>query len=249
MWNSFLMAVFFLLLPPILQPGAVLAGDEEGCLFCHRLGLVIRTGGEIRELDVVEHPGAAHASLYCSDCHPDAKIAPHPARPNPATCAGDCHGVTDSARRTHRRASAGGRTGTHRKVSFPKAPCVSCHRAGDRPGDSGATDARCRGCHMGYASDARNGIHSRVPAARGGNRCAVCHPPHPEGADTREASCGGAGCHDRIPPRMIRLAAHEKTAGVRFSTTRAGRGGAFLVIAFLGWYGGRRLSGKGENAG
>lgn len=234
----------------ILAAGPAMAEDQEGCLFCHRLGLVVRSGLEIRHLQVGEHAGISHASLYCSDCHPDAKMAPHPARPNPASCVGECHGVTSSARDTHRRASTGGGVETHRKVSFPRAPCLLCHSGEDKVGDATATDFRCHGCHREKVTDIRRGVHSWVSSAQTANRCAACHPPHRGGSGVTTPSCDGPRCHAKVSPRMLRLAGHEKGEDSWFSLQRAGRMGTFVAIAFLGWFVGGRISrpaGKGGN--
>ena len=86
-WAALLAGMFLIL------GGYAVAGDEEGCLFCHRLELhrssAIAKGSNLR---VWDPPGGLHDSLYCSDCHQDAKVAPHPSLPGPATCIGECHG-------------------------------------------------------------------------------------------------------------------------------------------------------------
>lgn len=251
MWNRVLTAAF--LAPWIfccLPAGLAMSDDQEGCLFCHGLGLVVRAGQEVRYIGVGEHPGSAHASLYCSDCHPDAKVVPHPARPNPASCVGECHGVTPSARDTHRRASVGAGVEAHRKASFPRGPCLLCHGGADRAGDKAAADARCRGCHGEKEADIRRGVHARVFSVPAANRCAACHPPHRGSAGAAAPSCDGPACHAKVSPRMLRLAGHEKGAGSPISVRKGGRIGTFLGIAFLGWLVGGRMSrstGRGEN--
>lgn len=243
MWNRALPAV--LLIASVLSglPAArALADDQEGCLFCHRLGLTARSGQETRFLRVAEHAGSAHAPLYCSDCHPDAKFAPHSARPNPASCVGDCHGGTTSAKESHRMASAGAGVEAHRKVSYPRAPCLLCHRAEDKGGDRSASEFRCHECHGQKDADVSRGIHATVSAGATANRCSACHPPHRGNTGVAVSSCEGAGCHGQVTPRMRRLAGHEKAADSRFSPQKGARAGTFVVIAFLGWFAGGRIS-------
>ncbi len=251
MWNRVLPAVSLMVwVLSSLAAGPAMAEDEEGCLFCHRLGLVVRNGQETRHIQVEDPAGSAHASLYCSDCHPDAKIAPHPERPSPASCIGDCHGVTTSAKDSHRRASVGRGVEAHRKISFPRAPCHLCHRGEDKAGDRAAIDSRCRGCHREKVADVLGGIHSRVSTIPEANRCSGCHPPHAGGTNAGTSSCEGTGCHAKVSTRMKSLAGHETGAHSWMSFQRAGSVGAFLVIAILGWFGGRWVSmprGKGEN--
>ncbi|HEY6009768.1 MAG TPA: hypothetical protein VIU40_15690 [Geobacteraceae bacterium] len=95
------------------------AADQEGCLFCHRLELA-NAGATVSDLRVAESNRAHHAGLYCSDCHPDAKVTPHAVSPGAARCIGECHSAgTGAVPETHRRAAFGGLTETHRQAAMP----------------------------------------------------------------------------------------------------------------------------------
>lgn len=223
----------------LLVPASARAADEEGCLFCHALELrsasVHRDG---RDLRVRESAGGRHDALYCSDCHADGRRAPHAATPGPAQCIGECHGQTAGARDGHRRASYGGLSEPHRRVSSPGAPCRLCHRAADRPGDRGAILERCAACHPEERNSEIRGVHARLAGRRGAGLCVACHAAHPPGTGASKTACGGPGCHRAATAAMTRLVGHRgKVAG-----GRASEAGFLIGIAALGWIVGRRLS-------
>ncbi len=249
MWNRKIAGLAAIIGVLLLLPAGLSAGDEEGCLFCHRLGLRIPEAGGFRSLQVPEHPGAVHGSLYCSDCHPDARVAPHPSTPGPSSCVGPCHGEGETDGPKHRRASAGGATETHRAVSFPRSPCLLCHRAEDRAGMAEGTAARCAGCHPGKRADVRTGIHSRVAAVAGDAGCITCHPPHARETGEVRGSCAGTGCHDRVDEPMRRLSSHRNREGAPSAARRILPGGPFLAIALALWYGGRSISRRRDGRG
>lgn len=67
--------------------------------------------------------------------------------------------------------------------------CTTCHTGGP---DLGTTDgADCSGCHFEH--------HEPT------STCATCHEPPAAGAHDRQVhlGCGGAGCHDPLPPGLV----------------------------------------------
>jgi cytochrome b subunit of formate dehydrogenase len=62
-----------------------------------------------------------HADLLCVDCHPDARVLPHPLRQGPATCNGQCHvqAQADFERSSHAESLAAG------DANAPT--CATCH--------------------------------------------------------------------------------------------------------------------------
>jgi len=230
--------LFWILL--LAATSATAGGDEEGCLFCHRLGLVRTLPGRTVFLRVWDPPGGPHAMLYCSDCHPDAKNAPHAAPPGPAGCIGSCHGSTDAAVESHRKAAFGGLTEAHRAAAAPMAPCRLCHAAEDPVGDPGSILRRCGACHMSEAGSLPRGIHGRLPRREA---CVGCHPPHREAKPGDPGvSCDGSGCHREVSRRKIRLAAHDVTGPGAGLGGRVGRPALFLLIVVSGWAAGRLVS-------
>lgn len=233
-----------------LVPVGSSAADEEGCLLCHRLPLRQHPSGGRMELRVQAAPGGIHASLFCSDCHGDARVAPHPAPPGPASCVGECHGGKPDRVASHRRASFGGLTETHRRIASPAAPCLLCHKADDRPGDAAGVASRCGGCHEAELTTAERGVHGRIAGARETGLCPSCHRPHPPSASAGESgpSCDGKGCHAGVTPGMRRLSGHG-------NHERGGGGGVAAILVFAsvasgGWLIGELLgasAGKGDN--
>lgn len=240
MWSRKTAFVVFLLVFP---GGIASAADQEGCQLCHRLELH-RSSGHSKggDLRVWEAPGGVHDLLYCSDCHQDARIAPHPATPGPATCIGDCHGSGPEARASHRRASFGGGVEAHRKVSAPRAPCVLCHGAADRKGNEETIAKRCGGCHQTERDSVGRGVHARFFRGESGGICARCHKAHPEGEDAPKVSCGDDGCHGNVTAGMRRLAGHDAKGNAGRTAGKITRAGVFLLIVSLGWASGRFLS-------
>jgi len=215
-------------------------GDEEGCLFCHRLELVRALPGRSVSLRVWDPPGGAHAMLYCSDCHPDAKHAPHVAPPGPAGCIGSCHGSTETASGSHRKAAFGGLMEAHRAAAAPFAPCRLCHAAKDPAKDPAGIVRRCGRCHASQAGSLSRGIHGRLSRQA---VCIGCHPPHREvGPGESAVACDGSGCHRKASKREIRLAGHDAKAPGAGVGGRLGRSVLFLLIALSGWGTGRFLS-------
>ncbi len=222
------------------------AVDEEGCLFCH--GLDMRSPApepDGRDLRVQDPLGGAHVALFCSDCHRDARKAPHAAEPGPAQCIGECHGQTPGAMASHRRASYGGLSEPHRGVSSPEAPCRLCHRARDRAAMRAAVLERCAGCHPSQRDSEARGVHARIAGPRGSGLCAACHVPHAATPGGAKATCGGPGCHQGVTAGMRRLVGH-KAGG---AGTRAAEAGILIGIAALGLIAGRRLSPPGAAGG
>ncbi len=234
----------------VAAPGPVLAGDEEGCLFCHSLELrVAGPSADGRDLRVWETPGGSHGALYCSDCHPDAGKAPHAAVPGPAQCIGECHGQTALAKESHRRASYGGLIESHRILASPGAPCRLCHRATDKGGNRGLIVARCAGCHGRIRESVARGVHARIGGAGGAGMCPECHVAHPVAPGGRKASCAGAGCHPSVTVGMRRLALHGGDQARGWAPRRAAEGGIIVGFAALGLLLGRRLSPAGKGVG
>lgn len=224
----------------ILAAGAARASDQEGCLLCHRLELRVAADGAERTLKVHDSPDWLHKALYCSDCHPDARNAPHPVPPGAAQCFGECHGGNDGAVASHRRAAFAGFTESHRRVFPGKSTCRLCHSAADRKGDRSAKERRCARCHRKEYDAAAVGPHGWF--ANTARFCVDCHPAHPEGAapaTTGGASCAGTGCHARVSPVLRALVDHRGQDG-------KGRGFArallFFLLAFTGGAAGRALS-------
>ncbi len=223
----------------LLPAGRAWAVDEEGCLFCHGLDMASRASEpDGRDLCVREPVGGPHDALFCSDCHPDARRAPHASEPGAAQCIGDCHGQTASAKDSHRRASYGGLSESHRGLSSPQAPCRLCHRAADKAGSRATIAERCAGCHPGERSSEIRGVHARFGGPRGVRLCAACHVAHPAGSAAATATCTGPGCHQTATVRMNRLAGHRGGA----ARGRASAAAVLVGLAGLGWIVGRRLS-------
>lgn len=244
--------VLLLTLPWLWLPaaGSVYAGDEEGCLFCHRLEIRAAEplpGG--RDLRVWETPGGPHGALYCSDCHPDAGKAPHAAAPGPAQCIGDCHGQSARAKESHRRASFGGLIEPHRSLASPGAPCRLCHRASDPPGRIEAIIARCAGCHDRARESVARGVHARLAGRAGAGMCPDCHAVHSSAAGGVKASCAGAGCHASVTDAMRRLAGHAGKEAQGRTTRGAAEAGVVLGLAIGGLLVGRSLSPQGKDGG
>lgn len=240
MWSKGKTAVLIAAWAIILLPaGRARAVDEEGCLFCH--GLDIRAAApeaDGRDLRVREAIGGLHDALFCSDCHPDARRAPHAGPPGGAQCIGECHGQTAGAKESHRRASYGGLSEPHRGLSSPEAPCRLCHRATDRVGRRDQVLARCGSCHPREAESESRGVHARFADRQGSGMCSGCHPAHPSAPGGAKAACGGAGCHQQVTAGMTRLVGHKGTAAGGLAADAAMLGG----FAVLGWIVGRRLS-------
>ena len=228
-----------LVLIGILAAVAARASDQEGCLLCHRLELRVAADGAERGLRVHDSPDWLHKALYCSDCHPDARNAPHPVPPGAAQCIGECHGGNDVATASHRRAAFAGFTESHRRVSPGRSTCPLCHSAADRKGDGSAKERRCEGCHRKEHDAAAAGPHGT--SANTARFCVDCHPAHPEGAaaTTGPSSCAAPGCHARATPALRALGDHRGRDG-------EGRGFArallFFLLAAAGWAAGRALS-------
>ncbi len=228
------------LIAGILAAGVARASDQEGCLLCHRLELRVSSDAGEKNLKVHDPPDWIHGGLYCSDCHPDARNAPHPVPPGEAQCIGECHGGSDGAIASHRRAAYAGFTESHRRASPGASPCKLCHSSADHKSDRSATLLRCAGCHRREYDAATAGPHgSSADSAR---YCVDCHPAHPEGVASSTAGvspCVAQGCHLRVTPRMRALADHRKAG-------RKGRMGGHTLLFFLlgicGWAAGRFLS-------
>lgn len=231
------------------------AADQEGCLFCHRLELA-HAGSRLSDLRVTEQGKGLHSGLYCSDCHPDARMAPHSVSPGAARCIEECHGAgAGVVPESHRRAAFGGLTEAHRQVSMPSSPCLACHKADDPPSAASPAAGRCRECHRGQAYSMSWGVHggSLGKGNRGG--CIACHPPHPStppgGRAAKGATCGGTGCHVNVTEEMKSLGMHGKGD----PSERPGRGAGlalYCAIAVLGILPGRlmcrnRPAQKGES--
>ncbi len=190
------------------------AADQEGCLLCHRLELRVAADGAEKNVKVHDSPDWLHKELYCSDCHPDARNAPHSVPPGSAQCIGECHGGNDRAVASHRRAAFAGFTESHRRVSPGRSTCRLCHSAGDRKGDPSAKDLRCAGCHRKEYDLATVGPHGAF--ANTARFCVDCHPAHPEGivtATTGGGSCAARGCHARVSPVLRALVDHRSHDG------------------------------------
>lgn len=230
----------------LLLPLPASAVDEEGCLFCHALDLRSPAAhGNGRDLRVWEPAQGRHDSLFCSDCHADARRAPHAATPGPAQCIGECHGQTAGAMDSHRRASYGGLTEPHRAVSSPGAPCRLCHRATDGSGSAETILERCGACHPAERDSELRGVHARSAGLRGFGLCVACHAAHPSGTGQAKATCGGQGCHQTVSTGMTRLVGHRGAV----AGGRASEAGLLIGIAALGWIVGRRLSPSRRNGG
>jgi len=231
-----LLAVAFLL---SASPAA--GSDQEGCMLCHRLELRLPADNAARSLRTHDPPGGSHDSLYCSDCHPDARTVPHPATPGSALCVGECHGGTASSKSTHRNAGFGGLTEKHLPAAFPGTPCRLCHRASDGKAGRALIRERCASCHAEESSEVSRGPHGR---AMGGS-CVDCHPAHPTAtaaAGTGRMSCGGTGCHRGSTPRMESLVRHRNRDAAIPAGSVLTRGAVFFAIAAAGWVLGAALS-------
>lgn len=255
MWNRRTAGAWILILALLSFPCRAIGEDEEGCLICHRLGLrkaTVDGGGELRVSDSAAGP---HKALYCSDCHVDAKSAPHPVSPGPAGCIGECHSASAGSAESHRTASFGGLIEPHRKLAAPRAPCLLCHRAEDRLANRGEIGSRCSGCHAGMRESVATGPHARVEGKSGEGMCADCHLAHktpaksPPNPSVGNANCGGKGCHAGLSDGMKRLGGHGKKAGSAGIGNKAAAGGFFIALVALGALSGRMLRGNGRGKG
>jgi hypothetical protein len=231
----------------ILAAGAARASDQEGCLLCHRLELRVAADGADRNLKVHDSPDWIHKALHCSDCHPDARSAPHPVPPGAAQCIGECHGGNDGAVASHRRAAFAGFTESHRRLSPGRSSCRLCHSAADRKGDRSAKERRCAGCHRMEYDAAAAGPHGAF--ANTARFCVDCHPAHPEGtaaATTGGVSCAAPGCHARVSPVLRALVDHRGQDGKGREFARAL---LFFLLAFTGWAAGWALSPPSSRGG
>lgn len=223
----------------ILAAAPAHASDQEGCLLCHRLELRVADDGAVRSLKVHDFPDGVHKALYCSDCHPDARNAPHAAPPGAAQCIGECHGGDDGAGASHRRAAYAGFTESHRRVFPGRSPCRLCHTAADRKGDRSEMVLRCSGCHRKEYAVAAAGPHGAFADTT--RFCADCHSAHPEGSAVTvgNAPCARPGCHVRASLALRALADHRdrevEGSGFRRSLL-------FFLIALSGWAAGWALS-------
>jgi hypothetical protein len=251
MWNSRKAGAAILVLAWLLFPASAWGEDEEGCLICHRLGMrrASLEGGE--ELRVSDPRGGPHESLYCSDCHPDAKAAPHPVSPGAASCIGECHSSSQAAVETHRAASFGGINEGHRGISAPRAPCRLCHRAEDRLANRDAVMDRCSGCHARERDSVSRGVHARIRGQSGDGMCAGCHLAHKTPVKSRmiptgKANCGGKECHARVTDGMMKLGGHDDGPETGRTSGKAAGAGIFLALAGLGAVSSRFLCGHGR---
>ncbi len=230
----------------VLAAGSAGAIDEEGCLFCHALDLRApapeRDG---RDLRVSEPLGRPHTALFCSDCHPDARRAPHAAEPGPAQCIGECHGQAAGSRDTHRGASYGGLSEAHRRLSSPDAPCRLCHNGADKAATPGTIVERCMGCHRTEDESEIRGVHARLAGGRVRGLCADCHRPHAPASARAGTTCDGPACHQAAGPGMRRLVGHKG----RIAGGRATEAGVVIGFAVLGLIAGRRLSPRARPEG
>lgn len=230
MWNDRIAAAALLLLLFAVPGGAA---DQEGCLFCHRLGIASH-GSPVSDLRVTERAGSLHGALYCSDCHPDARMAPHAVPPGPARCIEACHAEgAGTVPESHRRAAFGGMTESHRPIAMPASPCLVCHRSDDPPSSSSPAAARCKACHPGESLSLSEGVHARLRLPGAGSGCTACHLPHPAAVAGARAessvTCRKTGCHDVVTDRMKALGAHGKGA----PSERPGRVPAALLFGSL----------------
>jgi hypothetical protein len=148
---------------------------------------------------------------------------------------------------SHRRASFGGANETHRILSSPRAPCLLCHRATDKKGDTGTIESRCGGCHAGERNSVAQGVHARFYRKDEWELCARCHRVHTEGENSPQVACNGQGCHGgEVTEAMRRLGSHETKGGERKTAGKIPRAGVFLLIAAFGWVSGRFLSPTGK---
>ncbi len=211
-------------------------GDEEGCLFCHRLPLRLGTAAGERELRVSDAQANPHSRLFCSDCHPDARTSPHASPPGSARCTEACHDGTAGTLEAHRKASFGGLTERHRGVAGPGGPCRLCHRMADPAGGKGSIAGRCAACHPGQRDAVARGVHKTVVEGGAGASCTACHLAHaspaPGVAEGRAVNCVGPLCHARITEGMRSHGGHREGSGG--AGGRAVRVGGVLVVALLG---------------
>ncbi len=195
--------------------------------------------------------GGPHEPLYCSDCHPDAKTAPHQAAPGPAGCIGDCHSNSPGSVETHRAASFGGLNEGHRRISAPRAPCLLCHQAEDRLVNRDAIVYRCTGCHVRERDSVARGVHARIRGPSGGGICAGCHLAHKTPAKSQivpvgKANCAGKECHGNVTDGMKKLGGHDSGAESGSTPGKTAAAGVFLAVAALGGMSSRLLRGNGR---
>jgi hypothetical protein len=243
MSNSRLALLILFWLPAL--GGVSFAADQEGCLFCHRLEIA-RAGSGVADLRVTEKAGTTHAGLYCSDCHPDAKMAPHAVVPAGARCIEECHATgAGTVPESHRKAAFGGLTEKHRRTAMPASPCMLCHKDSDPPSTAFPASARCAGCHPGQAASLSEGVHARLSATSPGGGCPACHVPHPApgGASTAAVTCKRPGCHDVVDDRKRRLAVHGKSDAPGMPGRKTAMG-VFALAALLGILPGRLFCGN-----
>jgi hypothetical protein len=245
---TLVLSLLLLVLSHLLSAPPATAADQEGCMLCHRLELRLPSGNGAKSLKTHDSPGGSHDSLYCSDCHPDARTVPHPAPPGSALCVGECHGGTASSQAAHRNAGFGGLTEGHRAAALPGTPCRLCHRARDGKASRAVLRDRCASCHAAEAAEVARGPHGQV----GGGSCVDCHPVHPTatvGAGAAKTSCAGTGCHRASTPGMASLVRHRsRDAGSPVGSVLS-HGAVFFGIAAAGWILGGALTPRATRKG
>lgn len=138
---------------------------------------------------------SVHAELHCVECHTDARLLPHPAKLNTATCATSCH---ENAAKDYA-------LGSHSEALLAKNPlaptCASCHgsheilKVSDRKSAQNKLNSLhlCGDCHekhapVGDPSDPKARVlgylgstHARAVTKAGlpmAATCADCHGAH-----------------------------------------------------------------------
>lgn len=138
---------------------------------------------------------SVHAELHCVECHTDARLLPHPAKLNTATCATSCH---ENAAKDYA-------LGSHSEALLAKNPlaptCASCHgsheilKVSDRKSAQNKLNSLhlCGDCHekhapVGDPSDPKARVlgylgstHARAVTKAGlpmAASCADCHGAH-----------------------------------------------------------------------
>lgn len=169
----------------------LVAADDSACLECHGSAQQVRDAASAMELDLEaarvtaltvgpRQPGALHADVACTDCHPGAEEVPHPATVTQGNPCATCHeGALTAVNASVHGDPAGG--------TALRNPCWSCHGAHDIfPTKDPASNlspphvaARCLACHN--KREYLTGEHGRAVQLGGldvAATCVSCHGGH-----------------------------------------------------------------------
>ncbi len=198
------------------------ASDTEGCMECHRLSLVSVRAGDIGKLIYLTEKGEGgprHRETYCSDCHTDALVIPHPSPPENVSCLERCHikKDEDAIRDTHSRKYYAYQENAHFEKGYS---CKSCHSEFSEKSSFHAS-LMCLQCHVEWGGGDRKlllstPVHGNLIGENALVQCVDCHTPHTGGGKkgierTSPSNCfRGSECHDERMLKKLYLGGHVK---------------------------------------